>query len=136
MGAPWLTSAVAAVATALEGLDLFVDVSYEAWIGADAYNKPTFDPPVVRKAIVQEGTRQIRTPGGEEIAVRACISFFEPILPNGASGRREPVDPRDRLTLPSGYTGQIVDNNGSQLLFESPTPLAAASRPLQVLWLR
>jgi hypothetical protein len=136
MGAPWLTSAVAAVGGALENLGLLVDVQHEAWIGdLDAYKKPDLDDPVTLRGMVQEGTMQIRTARGETIAVRACISFFEPITPNGATGRREPIDPRDRLTLPSGYTGVIVNAPGAQLLAGDTTPFSA-SRPVHTVWLK
>lgn len=136
MGAPWLTGALAATGAALAGLDLLVDVVHEPWIGlADDYGKPEYDDPVVLKGLVQEGTRQIRDAVGERITTRACITFFEPVPPNGAEGRREPIDPRDRFTLPSGYTGPIVENVGSQLTAVPELP-GASSRPVHVLWLK
>ncbi len=124
MGSPWLTSAVAAAASAMEGLGLLEDVQHEAWIGADSYDKPVYDDPILLRGRVQEGSIQVRTVQGQEINVRACISFLSPISPNGASGRREPIDPRDRFTLASGYTGPIVENPGSE------------KKPVVLVWLK
>jgi hypothetical protein len=95
---------------------LQVNVTHEAWIGhADGFGGPMFAPPVALLALVQEGTNQKRTPTGETITTRACVSFLQPVPPNGATGRREPIDPRDRITLPSGLTGPLVENPGAMV---------------------
>lgn len=114
----WLTDAVAAINVALPDLGLTPGlltgtVTHEAWIGSDEYNKPTYDDPVDLEAMYQEGSGQVRTRDGEVIATRACILLLGTVAPNGTTGRREPIDPRDKLTLPSGYTGPIVDNVGA-----------------------
>jgi hypothetical protein len=127
--AAWLTGAVAAANQATVSLGLQVDVSHEAWIGQDDYGKATFDDPVTLSALVQEGTNQIRRTDGSVITTRACISFLYPITHNGASGRREPIDPRDRITLPSGYTGPIVENVGA-IVHTGPL------EPITVVWLK
>lgn len=127
--AAWLTVAVAAADQATAGLGLQVEVSHEAWIGQDGYAKPQYDDPVPLSALVQEGTNQVRTLAGETITTKACLSFLRPLTPNGATGRREPIDPRDRITLPSGYTGPIVDNAGA-LVHQGPVA------PISVVWLR
>jgi hypothetical protein len=136
MGAPWLTGALAATGSALEGLGLLVEIQHEPWIGtADAYNKPAYGAPVILRAMVQEGSQQIRDATKEEVTVRACVCIFDPIPPNGAPGRREPIDPRDRITLESGYTGPIVENDGSQRI-AAPWMPAGSTRPVHVLWLK
>jgi hypothetical protein len=35
-----------------------------------------------------------------------------PVAANGTTGRREPIDPRDRLTLPDGAVGNILAVEG------------------------
>lgn len=91
---------------------LHVAVTHEAWIADDTYSKPTFDDPVTRMAIVTMRQRSRRLPDGREIVQRATVLFVGPVEANGASGRREPVDPRDRITLPSGFTGPVLDVEG------------------------
>lgn len=130
VAAAWLTDAVAAASSAVDGLGLLAPVLHEAWTGQDEYGAPTYDEAVTLQAMVQEGTNQVRTRAGEVITTRACISFLEPVAANGAGGRREPIDPRDRFTLPSGYTGPIVDNVGAMLAGTSSVA------PISVVWLR
>lgn len=109
-----VASAVAAANSQTASLQ--VTVQHEAWIGyADDSARPAYAAPVPLPAMVQEGTGQVRLSTGETIKTQACISFLELPAANGASGRREPLDPRDRLTLPSGKTGPIVDNQGAAL---------------------
>lgn len=92
--------------------DLQVDVTHAAWTGVDGYALPTFASAITRKAIVERRQRIIRTTSGETVMSRATVLFLEPIKKNGASGRTEPIDPRDVITLPDGTTGPIVDVNG------------------------
>lgn len=106
----------AIVALAAETETIQDEVIIEAWIGhADAYAQPAYAAPVRWPALIQEGTNQRRLPNGDVITTRACVSFLEPPPPNGATGRREPIDPRDKITLPSGLTGPIVDNHGAMV---------------------
>jgi len=109
-----IRAAVEAASTLTASLK--VNVIHEAWIGhADGYGGPAFAVPVSLPALVQEGTNQRRLPTGEVITTRACVSFLAPIAPNGAAGRREPIDPRDRVTLPSGLTGPLTENPGAMV---------------------
>jgi hypothetical protein len=92
--------------------DLQVTVRHRAWTGTDAYSKPVYATAIHRPAIVDFRQRLRRDLNGQEVVQVASVMFLEPILPNGATGRREPVDPRDELTLPNGYTGPIIDVGG------------------------
>lgn len=124
-----IRGAVAAVKTQLSSIQ--VNVTHEAWIGhQDGHAQPAFAPPVLLPAMVQEGANTRRLPTGEVITARACISFLFPVAPNGAPGRREPIDPRDRITLPSGLTGPLVESPGAAI---DPT----TNRPyISVFWLQ
>ena len=42
----------------------------------------------------------------------AKVTILQPITANGTSGRTEPVDPRDKVTLPDGTVGPILDVAG------------------------
>jgi hypothetical protein len=132
MATAWLTGAVAAVDAALEGLGLLGYVTHEPWIGfKDSYGDPDYGSPISRKALIQEGTIPHRRGGdGDVITTRACISFRDPVEPNGAEGRSEPIDPRDRITLPSGLTGPIVSDDGAVI---NPT---TGARSANTVWLR
>jgi len=92
---------------------LQVPVMHEAWVGADALGDDLpLAAPVSRPALVQEGVLHHKKPDGQVITTKARISFLVPVEPNGAEGRQEPIDPRDRITLPSGLTGHIVEVPG------------------------
>lgn len=88
--------------------DLQVPVIHEPWISNDAtYGTPVYGAPVTRLAIVEMKQRTLRLNNGQEITQRASVTFTYPIEANGAEGRQEPIDIRDKLTLPSGYSGPI-----------------------------
>ncbi len=88
--------------------DLQVTVYHSAWIGTDdVYGQPVYADPVPRQALVENRQRTFRTDAGQEILQRAMVTFLAPISANGAAGRREPIDIRDKIVLNTGYTGPI-----------------------------
>jgi hypothetical protein len=88
--------------------DLQVPVIHEAWIGNDTtYGTPLYAAPIRRLALVEMKQRTLRSNTGMEITQRATVTFLYPIPANGAADRQEPLDIRDKLTLPSGYSGPI-----------------------------
>ena len=91
---------------------LQVVVEHEAWVGQDSYGKPQFATAVARPALVEAKQRMRRMTNGQEVLQLASITFLQMPEANGAEGRREPIDPRDRLTLPDGITGPIIDVSG------------------------
>lgn len=103
-------AAIATISTATA--DLQATVAHAAWTGKDGYNKPTFAVAVNRQALVEMKQRLRRLPNGQEVLQQAAVTFIGPISANGATGRREPVDPRDTITLPNGYSGPILNVEG------------------------
>jgi len=103
-------AAIATISTATA--DLQATVAHAAWTGKDGYNKPSFAAPVSRQALVEMKQRLRRLPNGQEVLQQAAVTFIGPISANGATGRREPVDPRDTITLPNGYSGPILNVEG------------------------
>lgn len=91
---------------------LQAEVSHRAWTGKDSFGDPAYATAVTRPALVELKQRKIRTVNGEEVVARAAVTFLHPVPPNGAAGRREPIDPRDEITLPGGFTGPILDTQG------------------------
>lgn len=85
------------------------DVTLEPWIGQDVHAKPIYDDPVTLTAIVERKSRLIAADDGSQKLVLATLTIITPVAANGAANRDEPIDPRDRFTLPGGQTGPIVD---------------------------
>lgn len=88
---------------------LQVSVTHEAFTGLDDTGASSYAAGVSRKAIVERKNRQRVTGDGRTILTSAQITFLRPIAANGAAGRQEPVDTRDRITLPDGSTDPIAD---------------------------
>jgi len=91
---------------------LQVQAQHSPWIGSDATGEALFGPPVVRNVLLEYKQSQRNTLTGTTVVSRAKLTLLEPVSPNGASGRREPVDPRDRFLLPDGTDGPVVDVAG------------------------
>lgn len=92
--------------------DLQVDITLEAWTGSDGYGAPTYAAAVILPAIVVKKQRIIKNPLGEIIKSKHEVTILQPVTANGATGREEPIDPRDRITLPDESTGPILDVTG------------------------
>lgn len=89
--------------------DLQPLVLHKAWIGEKGDGTPRYHPEAhQRAAIVEKSTRVFRSTSGEMVHARHRIAFLYPIPPCGEPGRREPVDERDLLVLPSGDSGPIL----------------------------
>jgi hypothetical protein len=92
-------------------------VQHYAWVNQDAYGAITYDPPVTgagteRKALVDLSRKLRKTEAGELVMTVATVTFLDVIAPNGASGRTEPIDVRDKIVLPDGTTGPIARGGG------------------------
>lgn len=88
------------------------EIPHHAWTGyTDAHGTSSYADPVTRTGLFTQKNRQIER-DGRLIQTRAVITFLEPFAANGASGRSEPIDPRDVFDLPDGSKGQIVDVEG------------------------
>jgi hypothetical protein len=111
-------SGISIANTVTEDGELQLDVTLEAWTGSDAHGAPTYATAVSIPAIVEMKNRLVKLKNGEVVASRAQVTFLRPVTANGATGRREPIDPRDKITLPDGETGPILDVEG---LFDSST---------------
>ena len=87
-------------------------VLHSAWIGYGSYAEPLYSTTISRKALVEYKQRMYTMGNGQEIVQKAVITFVGPIEANGAIDRQEPLDSRDKITLPSGYTGPILSVEG------------------------
>lgn len=87
-------------------------VTHEAWTGQDGYGKPTYATGLPYEAFVEYRRELDRVVGAEEIIQLASVMILEPIPDTVATGRQNPLDPRDRITLPDGRTGPILEFKG------------------------
>lgn len=88
------------------------EVTHEAWTGQSVSGAATYAAGVNRSALIEQKQRLHRAGNGREVVTKAKITILRPVAPNGAAGRTEPIDARDRFTLPDGSTGPIVDIEG------------------------
>lgn len=102
-----IRSGIAIADTVTKGAQ--VDVTHYPWESQTGFGVITFGAAVTRKAIVDMTRKQRMTATGTLVNTVATVTFLETVAPNGAAGRREPIDPRDKIVLPDGTTGPIFD---------------------------
>lgn len=84
-------------------------VMHSAWVGQDALGDDSYAAAVSRPAIVERMIRERQASDGRTIRATAEITFLRPIAPQGTAGRIEPIDSRDKLVLPDGFTDPVAD---------------------------
>jgi hypothetical protein len=84
-------------------------VTLEQWTGQDEYGNETYATAITIEAVVDYKHKQKTLATGRVVNVVATLTVVGDIAPNSATGRRNPVDPRDKITLPDGTTGPILD---------------------------
>jgi len=87
----------------------------EQYTGQGYAGGKTYAAPVALHGVVDFTSKPVIKLSGETVTAVVTITVVGDILPNGAAGRREPVDPRDRIILSNGFTGPIIDAPGSVL---------------------
>lgn len=96
-----------------DGLGLQAKVQHYAWTGQDGYGKPTYASPTTISCVVDRTNRMIVGGNGQAISIAATLTKIGDMAPNGASGRREPIDLRDKIVLSDGFTGPVIDSPGA-----------------------
>lgn len=104
-----LSAGIAIADNITKSLGLQPFFTHYAWIAQDAKGKVTYANPVTRQGVIDLTRKQRPTSSGRLVNVVATITVIETIAANGAAGRREPVDPRDKIVLPDGTTGPILE---------------------------
>lgn len=87
-------------------------IVHHAWVGSDGFSSQHESAGTSRKALIEPMHKQVRLPNGKFVAIQAKVTILETVPPNGAAGRVEPIDPRDKIILPDGKTGPVVDVPG------------------------
>lgn len=83
-------------------------VTYEPWVSINGFGDDSYGSPQSIPAIIERGARLVVDAEGREIRAEHTINLLRPIAANGAVGRDEPIDGRDKFTLSDGSTGRIA----------------------------
>jgi len=86
-------------------------VTFEREGTADAYGTKTYSTAVQLRAIVDWKQKQVRTPSGILSVSRASVMFLD-IDALVAATAGEGISDNDKITLPDGTTGPILDMSG------------------------
>ncbi len=95
--------------------DLQANIVHFAWTDQSSSGDPVYTPAsgTLRKAVVEPMNRMRHMDDGRVIEIMARVIFVEIVPPNGGSKRTsEPFDLRDKVQLPDGTTGPIIDIKG------------------------
>ena|ERR1700722_2212733 len=88
-----------------------VPIGWEAFVGEDAMGAATYAPKVTLMAVYDDNDKQYAVPGGEVVNIDCTLTIVGDVPANGAvtsPPRNEPIDTRDRITLPTNLTYPIV----------------------------
>jgi hypothetical protein len=107
-----LSNGILIIDEVLQSLNMQDTITIHPWIGINEYGGPLYGHSVSMLAIIEEKERVKRLDTGQEVRQKALITIPRTIAPHGAAQRREPIDPRDKIILPSGYTGPILEVMG------------------------
>lgn len=92
---------------------LQANISLTRWEGDDGFGGVVNTEGALTVAsLIDQQIRQRTLRNGRIVTTQATVTILRPLAANGASGRIEPIDPRDRIVLPDGATGPIVDTEG------------------------
>ena len=86
-------------------------VTFERKLADTAYGPSGFGSPVKMRAIVDWKQKQVRTPEGVLSVTRASVLFLDVAEVAKATGN-EGISDQDKITLPDGTTGPILDMSG------------------------
>jgi hypothetical protein len=86
-------------------------VAYQRKTGQDVTGAPTYEAAVDLDALIDWKARQVRTVAGLLTVSRAVVTFLDAAALSTATGGVG-IDDNDKLTLPDGTTGPILDLGG------------------------
>lgn len=89
-----------------------VIVQMTPWTGSDTYGNPTFGASVPLSVFLTVAKVRVKLSSGDVVQQKASFDIPSAVTPNGATGREEPIDPRDTFTLPSGEVCTVLDVRG------------------------
>lgn len=90
---------------------LQAEIQIAAWTGQDGYG-PTYASAKRYTALVERRQIPVRVASGEVLLSQARIVILQPLKAQGSANRTEPIDLRDKITLPDGTVTRILDVRG------------------------
>lgn len=112
-----------AVGLAAQEVDeVLEEVQWFPWVEDDANDngRPVYaDAPILLRGAVEREPGVINLSSGEVIEYSHHIAFMGPVAAQGATGRKEPIDPRDKFVLADGTTSPTA--RVKPALFDSTT---------------
>lgn len=90
-------------------------IKLEQFTGSGPSGDMTYADPVFPFAVV-DYSNKVSIRGGQIVTVSATLTITERVEPNLTvtdPPRKNPIDPRDKITLPDGTTGPIISAPGS-----------------------
>lgn len=112
-----VAAGVALANTATDSLQ--VDLTLERWAGADRYGTATYAAPITVRGLVESSAEprsatmlQAGRLSGKVATVKATITILNPPAALDVPDRSNPIDDRDRLTLPDGTSDPITGVGG------------------------
>jgi hypothetical protein len=90
------------------------EITIERWTADTDQGKHVYAAPLKLDALVVHATKRLGFDTGMEIIATTTIVILTPIkkLSPVVTGREEPIDERDKITLSSGKTGPILQTEG------------------------
>lgn len=93
-------------------LSLHGDVTIERWTGDNGKGTNSYDSAITVKAIIVRKQVPVKTADGRQTLSQTYLAILEPLTAQGATGRHEPLDERDVITLPDSTSGPILSITG------------------------
>lgn len=107
-------SAVSIAHSVTDTGELQESITLERWSGQDDAAKPTYATGLSITALVDRKARAVRMGDGVEKVTSSVVTILKPFaaLSPVVTGRREPVDERDKVTLADGSVFPILRIDG------------------------
>lgn len=86
-------------------------VTLEVYAGSDSYGTDHYMSPASLRAVVDWKQKQVRTTSGILSVTRASVMFLD-VAALAAATANKGIDDNDKITLPDGTTGPILDMAG------------------------
>jgi hypothetical protein len=86
-------------------------VTYERSLGDNGYGAINYAPPIEMKALVDWKQRMVRTAAGQLTVTRATVTFLD-VNTLLQVTEYKGLNDEDKITLPDGTTGPILDMGG------------------------
>ncbi len=88
----------------------------EQFTGSDANGDETYAPPITDIEAVVDYTNKVTIRNAQIVSISATLTILKEVPFNNTvtdPPRRNPIDPRDKITLPDGTTGKILSVPGA-----------------------